>query len=235
MASATTSTNPFTSSGITTPFLQLQYKKATLTAVPAAVVIQSKTGSVKKAAKVASGDTGSGLTFQQFLVFMETLSTTIYAYYQQHVHKTVAATAPAKVAAKTTHEDELVFAGSEPAAVAASDAPAAADTGVSIEMSAYSLLQSVLHKLCLRQSKLQGLDALLENTRLCRSGMTRAAKTAFASSGSTLLLDPSYPSTYSAETVNTRMLQLWTINTEQVCDIGCCVCNIKLLMFSMFV
>jgi hypothetical protein len=114
------------------------------------------------------------------------------------------------------HEEEVVFAGSEPLAAAPDLGASSSDSSASREMGAFSFLHSVLHKICLKHSREQGLDALLESTRICRSGMTRAAKTAFASSGSTLLLDASYPSTDSSEAINARMLQLWTINTEQV-------------------
>lgn len=227
LAPATSTTSAFTSAGITNSFLQLQYKKATLTSVPHAVVIQSKTGSVKKAVKATSSDSGSGLTFQQFLVFMETMSSTIYEYYRQHQQKAAAKKTTAVAAPSSPHVEEILFAGSVPATavVSSPDSPGASvDTAAvslhtSSELSAYSYLHSVLYKVCLKHSKDQGLDDLLEKTRICRSGMTRAAKTAFASSGSVLFLDASYPSTDefdSSESVNARMPQLWTMNSEQL-------------------
>ena len=193
------SSSIMTSTGLTTGFLQLQYKKLAH-ATTGSIVIQTKTGSVHKGGKkdTSSGaDNNSGFTFQQFLVYMDKISNEIYEF-DKYRRKS-----SQKLMVEEVSEDTELATKKGGGAGSAKHPP-------------YSCLMGIFRKLCDRKGREMDVQNLLTAACVCRSGMLRAAKTAFASTGSALYIDPQVEIPNAEHTSSHKMLQLWNLNAEQV-------------------
>lgn len=160
--------------------LQLKYKKLFLLQQQKSkkIDVLTKTGTIQKGVNHSASTTsdGPGLGFQQFMLYMDTVSHLIHDQFGK----------------KLGLEENLINFHSESVKGNASIG-SFASYGLTMGLDCrYITLETLFSNLCRSKGSELEINSTLRGTEICRSGMTKVAKTAFDKAGSFQLLDPNY-------------------------------------------